>query len=291
MGVERKATIDVGKLDGFEVLSTQLLTDIVAAGSFSLTLREEGLEATQKLSKTDLVTNGDTAVSKELTRILRGHFHDIAFLDEEASKTHSLDVKRERMVAVIDPIDGTTNYSKGFVEGSQDSPNENWGVSVGMVLEGELVAGVIYQPSLAALFYAEKGKGAYRNGVRMTASTTVKLGVDSLIYAIPYSHDTKEFNATTRAIQRIKEMGINPIVLGSQVIEAMYVAQGLRDVFMMFKTKPWDIAAAISIVTEAGGRVTTVFGEPYELFEETILLSNGAIDTSDLVRIAREELS
>ncbi len=160
---------------------------------------------------------------------------------------------------------------------------------MGVIKDGQIYAGIIYQPQAHKIYYAEKGKGAYVNGYKLKVSATEKSEGAALIYSPTYSKDKEAFELTNIVIDRLKkEIHMSTETLGSQVIETMQVAEGEKDVFIHFKTKPWDIAAAVAIVFEAGRKAYNTKGENYILFEDTILLTNGKLDISQIVKISSQ---
>ena len=128
------------------------------------------------------------------------------------------------------------------------------------------------------------------NGTRMHVSSTNSLSNARLQYDYPYPKDAREFALTARVMPRLeKEVG-SMHRIGSQVIATMEVAQGKADMFMHLRTKPWDVAAAMLIIQEAGGVAMNVTGEPFALKNKSIVLTNGRIDVSRPIQIVYEEL-
>lgn len=150
---------------------------------------------------------------------------------------------------IIDPIDGTTNFVKGF---------QHSAISVGLAKDKELIAGVVLDPDLDNLFYAEKGKGAYLNGKRIQASAcTLK---DSLVLfgTCPYERELAEktFELTKEIFYKCLEVRRS----GSAALDICYVAAGKADLYYELILRPWDIAAASVILKEAGGICMTADG-------------------------------
>lgn len=264
-------TVDMLTQPEGEYVNQKTISLVKVCGQKAIEIRNKGLSAEVKSSKEDIVTKGDTEITEILKSELSKTFPDINYLDEETSSTHELKSFTGKFFAVIDPIDGTSNYFNN---------NENWGVSVGFVNNGEIIGGIIYQPDLNKMYCCEKGKGAFLNGQRLSTSKQKTLNGSVPYFDFPYPKDKDEYELTQKFIDRLPQLlqTEKPIKLGSQVIEIMKVAEGNADLFFMFKTKPWDVAAAISIVSEAGGLYTNSSGESYSLFEEDIVISNGQID-------------
>lgn len=168
---------------------------------------------------------------------------------------------------IIDPLDGTTNYAHGFP----------WFcVSIALEAEGELAAGVIYNPLSDELFTATRGGGAFMNGRRLQVSTRSPLRNTLLGTGFPYDCATDPANNFTSFIAFQKAArGIRRA--GAAALDLAYVAAGRLDGFWELKLKPWDVAAGVLLVREAGGTVTTFDGSAYDVFNDRILASNGLI--------------
>src|SRR6266478_5504134 len=221
-----------------ELITSQLLREMGKLGQLSLSIREKGMRVKIKSTKEELVTEGDTLLTGEIKEVIYRLFPGCKYLDEETERTHGVDVSQEDLIAVIDPIDGTANYYRGSLELDKAKRNANWGISVGFVKNGELRAGVVCQPQTGKLYYAEKERGAYLNGKRLQVSPTLVPQGAKLIYSPPYPKDMEAYTASGTAIVRIgNEIPMKVTALGSQVIEAMQVAEGKQDIFIHFKTK------------------------------------------------------
>jgi len=274
-----------------ELITPQLLRAIRKLGRLSLFIREKGMHVKMKSTEEELVTEGDMLLTEAIRKMIYQLFPGCKYLDEETDNTHGIDISQDNLIAVIDPIDGTANYYRGSLEPNKAKRNANWGISVGFVKNGELKAGIVCQPQTGKIYYAEKGKGAYLNRKRLHVSPTQVPQDAKIIYSPPYPKDKKAFVINRAAIARIgKEIPMEVTTLGSQVIEAMQVAEGKQDIFIHFQTKPWDIAAASIIVTEAGGRCLDVQANDYTLFGDTILLTNGEMDLAPVTKIISEVL-
>jgi myo-inositol-1(or 4)-monophosphatase len=274
-----------------ELITPQLLRAMRKLGRLSLFIREKGMHVKMKSTEEELVTEGDTLLTEAIKLMIYQLFPGCKYLDEETDNTHGIDISQENLITVIDPIDGTANYYRGSLEPNKAKRNANWGISVGFVKNGELRAGIVCQPQTGKIYYAEKGKGAYLNSKRLHVSPTPAPQGAKIIYSPPYPKDKEAYVASRAAIARIgKDIPMKVTTLGSQVIEAMQVAEGKQDIFIHLQTKPWDIAAASIIVTEAGGRSLDVQGNDYTLFGDTILLANGEMDLAPVTRIISEAL-
>ncbi len=168
---------------------------------------------------------------------------------------------------IIDPLDGTTNYSHGFPV---------FCVSIAFEVSGEVVFGVVYNPMLEELFVAEKGEGATLNGDKISVSSTTSLESSLLATGFPYDLRTsrennfdhfRNFSIKAQAIRRA----------GSAALDLSYLACGRFDGFWEMKLSAWDTAAGTLLVTEAGGRVTDFDGSEFSNFKPRCLASNGLI--------------
>ena len=169
---------------------------------------------------------------------------------------------------IVDPLDGTVNYAHSF---------PFFCVSIGLESEGELIAGVIYDPNRDEMFEAEKGRGALQNGEAISVSNHAPLKEAMLATGFAYNVQEGEqldnlnhfcsFIKTARAVRRP----------GSAAIDLAWVACGRLDGFWELFLKPWDMAAGVLIIREAGGSVTAFDGSEYDLYGTQILASNGQI--------------
>ncbi|NIQ37822.1 MAG: inositol monophosphatase [Proteobacteria bacterium] len=166
----------------------------------------------------------------------------------------------------IDPLDGTTNYVHGY---------PCFSVSIGLEVDGQIVLGVVYDPIGDEIYHAIKGNGASLNGKKISVSRTQQLGQSLLATGFPYdireSRDNLEyftrFALTSQGIRRD----------GSAALDLCYVATGRFDGFWEMKLRPWDLAAGVVIVKEAGGRVSDFENGPLRIDSGEVLATNGLI--------------
>jgi myo-inositol-1(or 4)-monophosphatase len=213
--------------------------------------------------ESNLVTEVDTACEELIVNSIRARYPDHDILAEENAYT-SLNSSRKW---IIDPLDGTTNYAHGFP----------WfAVSIALEIDGDVKAGVIYHPMMNEFFTAAKGKGALLNGERIHVSCRAPLKNCLLATGFPYDRTWDNENnfanfgkmqMAARAVRR----------LGAAALDLAYVAAGRLDGYWECKLKPWDVAAGMLLVEEAGGKVTNHKGEHYSVYDHRILVSNGMI--------------
>ena len=242
------------------------LDQAVSAARLAGALQKERLHGELAVSfkgEIDLVTEVDRDSERLIVDALRAAFPEHSFLAEEnAYERGSLPYKW-----IVDPLDGTTNYAHGFP----------WFCSsIGLELDGELVAGVIHNPVYDELFTATKGGGAFLNGVRLSVSSRTPLQNSLLGTGFPYDCATDPANnfAGFIAFQKCAR-GIRRA--GAAALDLACVAAGRLDGFWELKLKAWDVAAGVLMVREAGGEVTAFDGSPYDIFNDRIVASNGLI--------------
>lgn len=223
-----------------------------------------GFAVKTKSSSFDLVTVADIQAEKKVVSIIKKYFPEHNFLAEENKyqKTPS------EYTWVIDPLDGTNNYSAGM---------PIFCASVALVKNDEPIAGAIYDVSRDELFYAQSGKGAYLNGKKITVSKTTGLKKSILITGFYYDRG-KEMDEN---LEKIREFLIRRIIgirrLGSASLDLAYVAAGRASGYWEFKLSPWDFAAGALLVTEAGGKVTDRYGKKLTMDQSFVVASNGKL--------------
>jgi myo-inositol-1(or 4)-monophosphatase len=166
----------------------------------------------------------------------------------------------------IDPLDGTTNFAHGFPV---------FCVSMGLDHKGERIAGVIYDPTRDELFAAEQGSGAFLNQQRIQVSQIANLAESLVATGFPSHKRHKNPNIFFYHQITLHTHGVRRA--GSAALDLCYVACGRLDGFWEFNLNPWDTAAGVLMVQEAGGRVTDFKGGPFQLDSRETLASNGLV--------------
>lgn len=226
-----------------------------------------------KRSAIDLVTEIDTASERLISDAITSRFPDHGYQGEEG-----LDVNPDAPYRwIVDPLDGTTNFVHGVPV---------FGISIGLLHHGAIVLGVIHDPTQRETFTAVKGRGAWLNGRRMRVSRVRRLE-DSLLSTgfsakfrkdpIRYLEWFWAFQHRTHAVRR----------MGSTALSLAYVAAGRQDGFYEQDLWPWDIAAGLLLIEEAGGRVSDFQGRPVKLEDGRVVASNGYLHRAMLQVIAR----
>jgi myo-inositol-1(or 4)-monophosphatase len=214
----------------------------------------------------DLVTEADIAAERLIVERIRSHHPRHAILTEESGDVVSLGDAGSGYKWVIDPLDGTTNYAHGYPV---------FCVSVALEHEGRVVLGVVYDPTRDELFAAERGEGATLNGRSLRVSETDELNGALLCTGFPYDvRDRGDFARHFRNfIMRAQSVRRD----GAAALDLAYVAAGRFDAFYEEGLRPWDVAAGVLLVEEAGGRVTHYDGSPFRIYTPPIAASNGLI--------------
>lgn len=219
-----------------------------------------------KSARLGIVTEADFAAQRKIKAVIKNAFPKAEFLAEE-DKKHPKVSNSE--LWVVDPLDGTKNFSRGL---------KLFAVSIALVKNKEPVLGVIFDPCTNDLFCAEKGKGAFLNGKRINVS---KVGdMREAFFDIPLS--IREGMRAKGLLVLKKLIGkLGPLrILGAAAPRLAFIASGRLDAYIEHGAYPWDIIAGVLILQEAGGMVTDEKGAPFPLFSsdrQTIVASNGKI--------------
>jgi myo-inositol-1(or 4)-monophosphatase len=245
-----------------------MLTTAIEAAREAGKLLREGVGKIKTIERkkgeaTNLVTEFDKAAEALIIKLIRARFPSHDILAEESG---SHDIESEYRW-VIDPLDGTTNYTHGLALFS---------VSIGVECRGEMIAGVVYDPSADELFTAEKGKGAFLNGTPLHVSTSDALINSLLVTGFPYTYRQEPGRIVDHFKHFLMEaQGIRR--LGSAALDLAYVAAGRLDGYWETTLFPWDKSAGVLLVKEAGGTVTDFLGNADSIYTPATLASNGRI--------------
>ncbi len=215
----------------------------------------------------DLVTEADRASEKLVVERLRSHFPSHSIVAEEGGNHEGSSEFRW----YVDPLDGTTNFAHGF-------PMFN--VTLAVEQAGELTAGVIFDPLRQEMFAAERGGGAYLNNRRIHGSKAPRIEDSLLATAFPSARRHKSINVHFFHQVAMVTHGVRRA--GSAALDLAYVASGRLDAFWEFGLNPWDQAAGILLVHEAGGRCSGMKGEPVSVRGAHLLASTGTIHAQTL---------
>ena len=248
-----------------EILAECALEAAIKAGK----ILKEGFGSAFKISnkegRNNLVTEYDIKSEKAIIEFIQSKFPEHTFLAEESGKTGIH--KSNKVRWIIDPLDGTVNFAHNI---------PIFCVSIAAELEGELLCGIIYQPILDEVFFAVKSKGTFFNGVKVNVSDSHDIGTSFLVTGFPYNVDKNPYNCVDSFV-KIVLSGIPVRRLGSAALDLAYVACGRFDGFWEINLNPWDVAAGVLMVKESGGIVTQYDNSLYNIFDETIVATNGGI--------------
>lgn len=239
------------------------------AGAIQRSMLDRKKEVAYK-GEINLVTEVDKRCETRIIEIIRGVFPEHNILTEETPMAET----GSPFKWIVDPLDGTTNYAHGY---------PIFSVSIALEREGEVLLGVVFDPTRGEQFIARKGEGAFLNGKRIVVSETESLNRALLSTGFPYDlresreNNVDHFNRFIFAAQAVRRDG-------SAALDLCYVAAGRFDGFWELKLHPWDVAAGTLMVEEAGGRVTDFSGNPASIYHRQILASNGRIH-DEMLRI------
>ena len=229
-----------------------------------------------KKSATELVTKYDKAVEEFLISKIKPLYSEFEIVGEESFKG----LQYPKNAIFIDPIDGTTNFVHKI---------PHLAISIGIWQDNKPIEAIVYNPILNELYYAKEGFGAFCNGEPISVSKEESLQNSIIATGFPYvKHKmgaeywwvVDSFKQLLPKIRDIRR-------LGAAAIDLCYLANGKFNGFYEINLKPWDVAAGILIVKEAGGEVSSLSGGEYSFNKQIIVASNGLIHNSLLKNLAR----
>ncbi|MBN1568412.1 MAG: inositol monophosphatase [Acidobacteria bacterium] len=211
----------------------------------------------------NLVTEVDLAAEELIVGRIRKAFPTHAILAEERYS----DVRKDAICWIIDPLDGTTNFTHGY---------RVFSVSIGLEMDGEVEWGCVLDPVRNELYVARRGKGAFCNGALISVSKMESLDASLLATGFPYDIRTsKQTNLENYCAFALRSQGVRRS--GSAALDLCNVAAGRLDGFWESKLNPWDCAAGYLMVREAGGKVTNYRGLPGSIYDREVIASNKLI--------------
>jgi len=226
----------------------------------------------------DLVTDTDKLSESVILEVVTKNFKNHLILGEEGG---FIGDSLSEYLWCIDPLDGTTNFAHGY---------PSFSVSIGVLFRGKPAASTVVEFCGGPMCWstrtisASSGGGAYCNGQRIHVSQTDKVEQSLLVTGFGYEHDDawttninlfKEFTDISRGVRR----------LGSAAADMSHVGLGISEAYWEYRLKPWDMAAGVLIVEEAGGVVTRMDGGAFTVFDRSVLVSNGLVHGQLLDRI------
>lgn len=218
-----------------------------------------------KEGKNNLVTEYDKLSETTILNFIKNKYPTHSFLAEESGKSGNQN--NNDITWVIDPLDGTVNFAHSLPVFS---------ISIAAVKDNKILCGVVYHPILEELFVAESGKGAYLNEKKIKVSGNFDFESSFLVTGFPYNVNENPHNCIDHFVSIIQR-GIPIRRLGSAALDLAYVACGRFDGFWEINLNPWDVAAGVLLVQEAGGNVTQYSEKEYSIYDNSILATNGCI--------------
>jgi myo-inositol-1(or 4)-monophosphatase len=210
----------------------------------------------------DLVTETDRATEKLIVERLRSHFPTHSIMAEEGGGSEGSSEYRW----YVDPLDGTTNFAHGF-------PFFN--TTMALERAGELICAVTIDPTRDEVFSAEAGAGAYLNGGRIYVSKAPR--IEDALGASGFPSRKRHQDINIHFYYQLAMLSHGMRRAGAAAIDLAYVACGRLDLFWEFSLNPWDMAAGVLLVREAGGTVTDMHGSPFNLRGKHVLADNGLL--------------
>ncbi|WCL49578.1 inositol monophosphatase family protein [Leptospira sp. GIMC2001] len=213
----------------------------------------------------DLVTEADIESEKMVIHTILSHFPQDSILGEESGEVRGNSDFRW----IIDPLDGTTNYSHNL---------PLYGVSIALekISSSEIVVGLVLFPELGDFYSAVRGQGSYKNKNKITVSKTTEFKNALFCTGFPYDRAEKiDMLMSYYKNILIKSRGIRRT--GAATLDLCWTAEGRFDGYYEIGLKPWDMAAAGLIVTEAGGKLSTMDGREYSPYTSNLIASNGIL--------------
>jgi myo-inositol-1(or 4)-monophosphatase len=247
------------------VNQSELLTVAIQAALQAGAVLKNGFgssyEITSKEGRHNLVTTYDKLAETLILKTILEKFPSHGFLGEESGHQKSGDV-----LWIVDPLDGTVNFAHTI---------PLFSVSIAVAIESQIIAGVVYQPMTNELFWAEKGKGAYLNGIRLHVSKQEKLYDAYLATGFPYKVQENPFHCI-EAFSDLVHLGIPIRRMGSAAIDLSYVAAGRFDGSWEASLEPWDFSAGLLLIQEAGGTISRYDGSAIDILKTgPVIATNG----------------
>lgn len=204
----------------------------------------------------DWVTDADFASQRLITTYIAEQFPEHGFRTEEDSPDLP---QTGDVIWVIDPIDGTSNFSR---------QQPNFCTSIAAVAAGESLVAAVYDPIRNELFSAAQGQGAYLNERRLESSHITAL--EEAIVALDWAHSPEKRQESLDMLGRFAHHVHSMRAIGSAVLALSWVAAGRLDAYLNLSLKPWDVSAGALLIREAGGRVTDLQNRPWSPTQATV---------------------
>lgn len=244
------------------------------AGTMALDYQKKGFKVKSKGSHTNLVTEADKACEALIIKTIKSNFPEHSILSEESDPI----IGKSEYKWIIDPIDGTSNFSRGI---------PLFSISIAIIKNGKPIIGVVEVPALGESFWAKEGEGAYLGSKRLYVSQTSEIKNSMMATGFPYRRDHPRFAKNMELFKAFYEPSLGVRRFGSAALDLCYVAAGRFDGFWEYDLEPWDIAAGKIILEEAGGMVTNMDGSTLNPKQQNILATNGLVHSEMIKTIAK----
>jgi len=249
----------------------ELMRKLILKGGKIILDNFQYVKSSWEKTKDDYVTNVDLEIEKKITAEIKKRFPEDGILAEEGETKEG----KSEYIWIIDPLDGTNNYVRGIPQA---------GIQIALEKNGKTSSGVIYNPFVQEMYVAKRGQFAYKeflDGSRKRIKVSNKKLKDS--FMIFEAGLKKDESGLKKSIfdEMLKEVG-HVRIYGVAVQDLPYVACGRAEILISLMSKPMDIAAGILLIEEAGGRVTTIDGEPANQYSKNFIASNGIVHDSVL---------
>lgn len=251
---------------------TQAAVDIAKkAGDYILTREKGQFKVEEKVSSYDFVTDVDTSTESMIRSYLIEAFPTHAFageesgMDEDKLKYNLTHMAKDEFCWVVDPLDGTINFIHGL---------GGYAVSIALMKGSEIISSAIYLPTCGEMYCAEKGSGVWCNGNAISVSSCKHMKDALISYSIP----TIDMDYRQEVVEYFEPLSTNSFnlrILGSAAASIAYIACGKLDAYVELGHHPWDIAAGVLMVEEAGGKLSNHKGETFTVADPRLVASNG----------------
>ncbi|MDB9741308.1 inositol monophosphatase [Akkermansiaceae bacterium] len=250
----------------------QVIDSIREVGKFQLThFRKVSSDAVDMKAAKETVSFVDVESEKLLKSALKKILPEAGFLGEELGSEGD-----QNFLWIVDPIDGTTNYLNGL---------DHFSISVALVKEGIPIYGVVYQPYTDEYLSATKGQGAMRNGEPISLSN-LELTSQHALFCTGFPYRSEDLNdAFFEAANQVLRLGRGMRRTGSAALDLAYLGMGWYGGFWESDLQPYDVAAAMVMMNEAGLSITNHLGEPYNMFEHRMMVAGPPLVHRDLLEI------
>ncbi|MDP3940846.1 MAG: inositol monophosphatase family protein [bacterium] len=249
----------------------ELINIVLEAGKRIDGFLESGFSSHSK-GGSDFATEADDAIDLYLREKLSKRFPHTSFLTEETAPSEYASFVGKDNLWVIDPIDGTTNFSRGSM---------HFSVSVGLVDRGKAKLGVVYLPLEKKLYWAQSDMDkSYLNELPIKVSSTSSL--KEALLCCDWSWDIEKRKKTLGIFSKILPNVRAIQSRGSASVEIVSVASGNIDAYFVYGLKPWDVGAGLLIAEKAGASIRSLNGSDWTVFSSDLLIANGVIDNEIL---------